>query len=77
MLCVKCGGDPTDRSSRARVRLRATGRSDEPFVMVCEQCGGDIESAGTVTPVQDAATRLDRFGLTPHAPPLFQRRQAS
>lgn len=48
MLCVNCGRGAAFRAGyRGAVRLRATGRPDEPFVMICECCGVDIAADGT------------------------------
>ncbi len=47
MLCVTCGKG-AHPAHRGRIRLRPTGRPDEPFVMVCEKCGLDINADGTL-----------------------------
>lgn len=78
MLCTDCGASPANRATDSgRVRLRATGRPDEPFVMVCERCGRDIVSPGAGTPAGGASGHLAQFGLGPQAPPLFGRRPGS
>ena len=44
MLCTACGGIPSDESwKKGPVKLRYTGRSDEPYVAVCERCGCDVD----------------------------------
>ncbi len=62
MLCVKCG-KKAPLNHRPRMRLRPTGRADEPFAIVCESCGVDINADGT--PVETAAETRP-VGLAPH-----------
>jgi hypothetical protein len=46
MLCANCGGNTVGRNiSGSRIKLRPTGRPDEPFVVVCDRCGGDVEAS--------------------------------
>jgi hypothetical protein len=78
MLCTECAGGLDQRRGsmgRGRVRLRATGRADEPFVVVCERCEKDIASAGTVEPSPPAGvgTLLPKFGLSPDGPRILQQ----
>jgi hypothetical protein len=71
MFCVNCGGGPLYRApGSGRVKLRATGDPDEPFMVVCERCGRDIVTSRNL-PSERLQSRLTQFGLDPDGPGLF------
>lgn len=66
MFCSACGGNPTDESwKKGPVKLRYTGRTDQPYVAVCERCGCDVDYSPRMSSSANKINVLGRTAVDP------------